>query len=139
MIQLTPRTRLVLPIVAVVAIAGVTGMLATSRAADDKKSAQPRPALTVTTVRPESGRMPLRLAANGNVAAWQEAVIGSESNGLRLQDVRVNVGDIVKKGEVLAVFDAATVKADLRRPRPPCRKPKRMPPPPAPTPSAPAP
>jgi len=113
MIQLTPRTRLVLPIAVAVAVLGAAGMLASSRAADDKKTAQPRPALTVTTARPESARMPLRLAANGNIAAWQEAVIGSESNGLRLQDVRVNVGDIVKKGDVLAVFDAATVKADL--------------------------
>jgi len=80
--------------------------------AADKQAAPARPALTVTTVRPESARLPLSLSANGNVAAWQEAVIGSESNGLRLQDVRVNVGDIVKKGEVLAVFDAAVVKAD---------------------------
>jgi RND family efflux transporter MFP subunit len=108
-----PRTRLALAGLALVLVAGTAGMLANGRAADDKKAAAPRPALTVTTARPESARMPLQLAANGNVAAWQEAVIGSESNGLRLQDVRVNVGDVVKKGEVLAVFDAATVKADL--------------------------
>jgi RND family efflux transporter MFP subunit len=108
-----PRTRLALAGLALILVAGTAGMLATGRAADDKKAAAPRPALTVTTARPESARMPLQLAANGNVAAWQEAVIGSESNGLRLQDVRVNVGDVVKKGEVLAVFDAATVKADL--------------------------
>ncbi|RYF05109.1 MAG: efflux RND transporter periplasmic adaptor subunit [Oxalobacteraceae bacterium] len=108
-----PRTRLALAGLALILVAGSAGMLATGRAAADKKAAAPRPALTVTTARPESARMPLQLAANGNVAAWQEAVIGSESNGLRLQDVRVNVGDVVKKGEVLAVFDAATVKADL--------------------------
>jgi RND family efflux transporter MFP subunit len=108
-----PRTRLALAGLALILVAGSAGILATGRAADDKKAAAPRPALTVTTARPESARMPLQLAANGNVAAWQEAVIGSESNGLRLQDVRVNVGDVVRKGEVLAVFDAATVKADL--------------------------
>jgi RND family efflux transporter MFP subunit len=113
MIQFRPRTRLALSGLALLLVAGTAGVLATGRAADDKKSNAPRPALTVTTTRPESARMPLRLAANGNVAAWQEAVIGSESNGLRLQDVRVNVGDVVKKGEVLAVFDAAAVRADL--------------------------
>ena len=32
--------------------------------------------------------MAQRLAANGNVAAWQEASIGTESNGLRLTEVR---------------------------------------------------
>jgi len=96
-----------------VLVATTVGVLATGSAADDKKNAAPRPALTVTTARPATARLPLRLAANGNVAAWQEAVIGSESNGLRLREVRVNVGDVVKKGEVLAVFDADVVNADL--------------------------
>jgi RND family efflux transporter MFP subunit len=113
MTSFRPRTRLALSGLALILVAGTAGVLANGRAADDKKAAPPRPALTVTTARPETAHMPLRLAANGNVAAWQEAVIGSESNGLRLQEVRVNVGDVVKKGEVLAVFDAATVKADL--------------------------
>jgi len=104
--------RIALPALFLV-LAGSAGLFATSRAADDKQAAPVRPALTVTTARPESARLPLGLAANGNVAAWQEAVIGSESNGLRLQEVRVNVGDVVKKGDVLAVFDPATVNADL--------------------------
>jgi RND family efflux transporter MFP subunit len=98
-------------------LTGTVGLLVSSRAADDKKAAAPRPALTVTTARPEAARMAMSLAANGNVAAWQEAVIGSESNGLRLSDVKVNVGDVVKKGQVLAVFDAAPVEADLAQVR----------------------
>lgn len=84
-----------------------------SVAADDKKAGPARPALTVTTVRPVAAQLPIKLAANGNVAAWQEAIIGSESGGLRLTDVRVNVGDVVKKGQVLAVFSADTVNADV--------------------------
>jgi RND family efflux transporter MFP subunit len=101
-------------------MAGLAGVLATSSAADDKKAARTAnatPALTVTTARPSTVRLPLRLGANGNVAAWQEAVIGSESNGLRLREVRVNVGDVVKKGQVLAVFDADIVNADLAQAR----------------------
>jgi RND family efflux transporter MFP subunit len=96
---------------------GGAGLLVASRAADTGKAAAPRPALTVTTARPETARLPVGLAANGNVAAWQEAVIGSESNGLRLADVKVNVGDVVRKGQVLAVFDAAPVEADLAQAR----------------------
>jgi RND family efflux transporter MFP subunit len=95
----------------------LAGVFAARSQADDKKTAAPRPALTVTTARPASARLPLRLSANGNVAAWQEAVIGSESNGLRLREVRVNVGDVVKKGQVLAVFDADVVNADLAQNR----------------------
>jgi len=102
-------------------LAGFAGVYASSRAGDDKKAAaRPSanaPALTVTTARPASARLPLLLSANGNVAAWQEAVIGSESNGLRLREVRVNVGDVVKKGQVLAVFDADVVNADLAQNR----------------------
>jgi RND family efflux transporter MFP subunit len=112
------RPQFLIPIAVLAALAGV---LATGRAADDKKAAArpaaSTPALTVTTARPASARLPLRLSANGNVAAWQEAVIGSESNGLRLREVRVNVGDVVKKGQVLAVFDADVVNADLDQAR----------------------
>jgi RND family efflux transporter MFP subunit len=105
--------RLAIPAALLLAVAAAVSLFATSRAADADKPAVARPALTVATARPQTVRLPLGLAANGNVAAWQEAVIGSESNGLRLQEVRVNVGDVVKKGEVLAVFDALTVEADL--------------------------
>lgn len=76
-------------------------------------AAPTRAALTVTSVQASSSSLPLQLAANGNIAPWQEAIIGSESNGLRLAEVRVNVGDVVKKGDVLAVFSNDTVNADV--------------------------
>ncbi|TAG27864.1 MAG: efflux RND transporter periplasmic adaptor subunit [Burkholderiales bacterium] len=76
-------------------------------------AAAPKAALTVSSVSPTSGAMAIKLGANGTVAAWQEASIGSEVNGLRLLEVRVNVGDVVKKGQVLARFSAETVQADL--------------------------
>lgn len=72
-----------------------------------------KPALTVTTVQPRIMQLPTVLAANGNVAAWQEASIGSESNGLRLTGVNVNVGDHVKKGQILASYAAETIQADV--------------------------
>jgi RND family efflux transporter MFP subunit len=84
-----------------------------TQAADEKKAEAPKAALTVTTTRPVAASLPIKLAANGNVAAWQEASVSSESNGLRLTEVRVNVGDVVKAGDVLAVFSADTVNADL--------------------------
>ena len=76
-----------------------------------------KPSLTVTVARPETSELAITLAANGNVAAWQEASIGSESNGLRLAEVRVNVGDVVKKGQVLATFSQETVQADVAQAR----------------------
>ncbi len=88
-----------------------------SSAADDKAAAQPKPAMTVTTTLPQAGAWPLQLNANGNIAAWQEAVIGSEASGLRLTEVRVNVGDAVKKGQVLASFAPEPVQADVAQAR----------------------
>lgn len=84
-----------------------------AEAADEKKVEAPKPALTVTATRPTSASLPIRLTANGNVAAWQEASVSSETTGLRLTEVRVNVGDVVKAGDVLAVFSSDTVNADL--------------------------
>lgn len=92
-------------------------LLSTAIAADTSKNAPAKPALTVTTGAPQQMTLPIRFAANGNVAAWQEAVVGSESGGLRLAEVRVNVGDVVKKGQVLAVFAADTVNADVAQAR----------------------
>ncbi|KNZ32160.1 MAG: RND transporter [Methylibium sp. NZG] len=89
------------------------------RAADDKKpaAAAPKPALTVTVTQPQTATLPVRVAANGNVAAWQEASIGTEANGLRLAQVLVNVGDVVKRGQVLATFAPETVQADIAQMR----------------------
>ncbi|MBV7541565.1 efflux RND transporter periplasmic adaptor subunit [Acidovorax sp. sic0104] len=101
----------------VLATGGALVFSGASRAADEPKAGQPRPALTVSTAQPQRTSVPVRLSANGNVAAWQEASIGAESNGLRLTDVRVNVGDVVKAGQVLATFSAETVQADVAQMR----------------------
>jgi len=103
---------IVLAALVLVAGAGITLYKPASRAGDSKDSAQ-KPALTVTSAKPQPASLPIKLSANGNVAAWQEAVIGSESNGLRLTEVRVNVGDVVRAGQVLAIFSNDTVNADL--------------------------
>jgi RND family efflux transporter MFP subunit len=89
-------------------------------AADDKKAAASSPAkaaLTVTVTQPSSAALPVRVSANGNIAAWQEASVGTEANGLRLADVRVNVGDVVKRGQVLATFAPDTLNADVAQTR----------------------
>jgi RND family efflux transporter MFP subunit len=76
-----------------------------------------KPALTVEAVTPARAEWPLSLAANGDIAAWQEAVIGAEISNYRLTEVRVNVGDRVKKGQVLARIDSDSVAAELAQSR----------------------
>ena len=90
--------------------------LATPLAAQDpKKALSSRPALTVTTALAQSGEFPLQLEANGNIAAWQETIVGSEVAGQRLTEVRVNVGDVVKKGDTLATFSADAIDAEVKQ------------------------
>jgi RND family efflux transporter MFP subunit len=76
-----------------------------------------KPALTVTVTTPQSEEWPRTLAAAGNIAAWQEAVIGSELVGYRISEVRANVGDRVKKGQVLARIASETVDSELAESR----------------------
>lgn len=76
-------------------------------------SATAKPSLTVTATQVGSGQMATKLVANGSVAAWQEATIGSQSSGLRITELMVNVGDVVKRGQLLASFDSEAVRADV--------------------------
>ncbi len=112
---------LVILVVAILAVAAFFLLRGKPADGETKKADQPaataRPALTVTVVQPQPAELVAGLAANGNIAAWQEAVIGSEAAGLRLADVRVNVGDVVKKGQVLATFSGDTVKAEVAQAR----------------------
>lgn len=104
------------------AVAGVAaalglGALALRGGDEAQAKAEPataaRPALTVTTTQPQRMTLPQKISANGNIAAWQEAIIGTEANGLRLAEVRVNVGDTVKRGQVLATFTPDMMQADV--------------------------
>jgi len=81
--------------------------------ANSSTSTEAKAALTVTTVQPARNMMHQSIAANGSIAPWQEALIGAEVNGLQLNQVLVNVGDTVKRGQVLAEFSAATTEADI--------------------------
>lgn len=93
--------------------AGVALYSPSSTAADDAKdkNAAQKPALTVTTAKPQTASLPIKLKANGNVAAWQEASIGAEAGDLRISAIHVNVGSPVKRGQLLAELDSEQPRA----------------------------
>ena len=97
----------------VLALAGCKGGdKAAAASAASSATVAGKPALTVQLVQAQQGTISQSIEASGNLAAWQDVVVGSQSNGLRLVELRANVGDWVKKGQVLAVFSADSVNAD---------------------------
>ncbi|CAL60277.1 putative Secretion protein HlyD [Herminiimonas arsenicoxydans] len=113
------RKFIIIALIALFVLAAIIIALASGKSGTAKKKDEtgPKPALTVTTAQPAQAQLPIKLSANGSITAWQEAIIGSESNGLQLTDVRVNVGDVVRRGQVLATFSSASTKADLAQAR----------------------
>jgi RND family efflux transporter MFP subunit len=115
--QTRRRTRwiwlgLVLALVLVVVFWVFLKKPADAKAPAAAEATEPKPSLTVTVQKPTRASLPISLQANGDISAWQEASVGAEVNGLRLASVNVNVGDVVRKGQVLAVFASETTRAD---------------------------
>jgi RND family efflux transporter MFP subunit len=72
-----------------------------------------KPALSVNVTKPTQQNINQQVIANGSLAAWQEAIISAEANGLKITEVRFNVGDRVKQGDVIAVLQSDIVRAEL--------------------------
>lgn len=114
----TTRIKIAAAAAIVLVVLAVAGFLFwNSGAGRAEEKAVVRPALTVTTVLPQRVSLPVKLAANGNIVAWQEASVGTETAGLRLTEVHVNVGDRVRKGQVLATFASDTPRAEVAQSR----------------------
>ncbi len=109
------RYRPVALLLATVVVA-TTGAVIHSRggAADSGTTQRAAPgvaALTVTSATVQSRDWPQVIEANGSIAAWQEASVGTVVGGLRVSDVLVDVGDVVVRGQALVRFDLDTVRA----------------------------
>jgi RND family efflux transporter MFP subunit len=105
---------LAVALVLVLVIAAV-GLRSSGAGSNAKTKVTAPIALTVNVVNPQVVEWPDVIQASGSIAAWQEAIIGAEVSGLRLVELTADVGDEVKKGQLLARFDDATMRAVLRQ------------------------
>ncbi|WP_116133547.1 efflux RND transporter periplasmic adaptor subunit [Tropicimonas sp. IMCC34043] len=101
-------------IVAALCLAGLSFAPA-NVAAEDAPAGPVRPVLAVRAVEPRQEQWTSAVAASGWIAAWDEASISTEIGELRIEETLVDVGDAVKKGQVLARLSHDAVEADLRR------------------------
>lgn len=109
------KQRLIAVLVAVILAIAVLSMALNTRGEGDGAQGKTAaaPVLSVVLTRAQTSMLPRRIPATGNIAPWQEASVGTEAESLQLTEVKVNVGDKVLRGQVLAVFKAEMVAADL--------------------------
>jgi RND family efflux transporter MFP subunit len=71
--------------------------------------------LTVHSVVARSEQWPETIQAFGNIVPWEEMIVGAQVEGQPLVELRANVGDRVRKGQVLARFDSQMLRAEVSR------------------------
>ncbi len=83
------------------------------QAADGK--ATPALKVEVTALQPQTWQS--FVAASGTIVARDEVLIGAEVSGVRVRDVRVDVGQTVRAGEVLLTLDDRQLQMNLLQAR----------------------
>ncbi|MFM1887353.1 MAG: hypothetical protein RL026_2510 [Pseudomonadota bacterium] len=73
-----------------------------------------KPVLTVAVESVAARPLEAWLSVSGAVHPWQEVVVGAEISGQRLAELRADVGDRVRRGQVLARLDARVLQTELQ-------------------------
>jgi HlyD family secretion protein len=102
------RTRSHIPCLLAVAV------LTTPLAAPAAGPARPASAgLAVTVTLPQRAQLTRRLVATGSIFAWQEIIIAPEVGGYQVAAVNVEIGDTVKKGQLLARLSSGLLQSQV--------------------------
>ena len=69
--------------------------------------------LTVTAAELRPADVERTVTINGSIFAWQEVIIAPEVGGYRVAEVKVDVGDHVKRGQTLVELSTALLDAEV--------------------------
>src|ERR1700704_3132449 len=119
MLNFSSRTGIKVVVVVVVASLAAGGIVAERHLAASPSSVNPTKADSaprVEVVRPRRVTVAQRLQTNATLEAFEEADLFAKVSGY-LSDVRVDIGDQVKAGHVLAVIDVPEMKQELAEAR----------------------
>lgn len=86
-----------------------------NRSTANSTAAASKATLSVEVTSPASVQWPMTIVLNGSIYPWQEALVSAEIAGLRIQQVLVDVGAQVSKGQPLVLLADEMVKADLQK------------------------
>lgn len=82
---------------------------------DEKAAGPPPPSQTVTVQAASVVSVPRRVTASGNIAAWNEVVVGAETGGLTAVQVLVDEGAWVRQGQPLVMMNTDLLRAQMRQ------------------------
>lgn len=88
---------------------------ASTPAAANQVAADTPASMTVTLTPAETQSVTRTLSVTGSIAASNLTPVLPQANGLQIKEVRVNVGDAVKKGDILAILDNSLIQDQLRQ------------------------
>ena len=104
-----------LAVITVVAVMAALVLMKRGAASPEPAKQQAPVTMSVNVATPVKREWPVLLTASGSIVAWQEAIIGAETGGLRITALHVDVGSKVKRGQLLAELSRDSVLAEVRR------------------------
>jgi len=97
----------------IVALNGRPADRGASRKAADASASSREAVLTVTAAELRPAEVERTVTINGSIFAWQEVIIAPEVGGYRVAEVKVDVGDHVKRGQTLVELSTALLDAEV--------------------------
>ena len=112
-VDFTGKRRAIAVAVSAIILGGTAFAIFGQEHAAPKAQKAPAASIAVSVVAPEAVTFARSVAATGTVSPRDELAIGSDASGVRLLEVLVDTGSVVKKGELLARADDSQLQAQL--------------------------
>ena len=87
----------------------------TAKNSDAAKTDVASASMAVTLVKAQTRNIERSIIASGPVSPWEEMQLGVELSGVRVTSLNVDVGQSVKRGQLLLALDHRTLDSDLRQ------------------------
>jgi RND family efflux transporter MFP subunit len=84
-------------------------------ATDSKEGSEETASMSVTLAKAQMQNMERSIIASGPVSPWEEMQLGVELSGVRVTSLKVDVGQVVKRGQLLLELDHRSLDSDLRQ------------------------
>ena len=87
----------------------------TAKNSDAAKTDVASASMAVTLAKAQTRNIERSIIASGPVSPWEEMQLGVELSGVRVTSLNVDVGQSVKRGQLLLALDHRTLDSDLRQ------------------------